>query len=215
MATVLDHALQEYLVPVEDSDYKFIERNGMVKSHRLAALVCDLKPSMCKSHDPDYMYSLMRTDTKLGYVFDKLRTGIRSGEVPRQDKEVMNPNTVGEESFLIRVDNALRWLIACEIAIPDKVTEYVAALQLPSSVAARPVQTMKKQNIDKGGAPSKYEWDDFDKEMLRIADVDGLGSGAEGKRELTEKMKSWVTENWAEPPDDRQIRDRVSKKYPY
>jgi hypothetical protein len=62
-----------------------------------------------------------------------------------------------------------------------------------------------------GGRPRKYDWDAFAAEMMRIANTpDGLPD----RHTLTEQMKNWCTENFAEEPADSAIRDRISKLYP-
>ena len=73
--------------------------------------------------------------------------------------------------------------------------------------------TTKRQK-DIGGRPAKYQWADFDKEMLKVANhPDGFDSVG-GKQGLVKHMEKWCADNWAEQPAGSQIRDHVGKRYP-
>ena len=67
---------------------------------------------------------------------------------------------------------------------------------------------------DAGGRPPKYNWADFDKEMLKVAThPDGFDSVG-GKTGLVKHMEQWCADKWAEQPSGSQIRDYVAKRYP-
>ena len=57
----------------------------------------------------------------------------------------------------------------------------------------------------KGGRVEKHDWCLFDREVVRV----GWAEGFTTRRDLTKRMRSWVSENWPEPPDESTIRKRV------
>lgn len=67
---------------------------------------------------------------------------------------------------------------------------------------------------DRGGRPAKYDWDAFDREIVRLAVLDGFELSDDGKRNLVKIMTDWVAENWENQPDLRLIRGQVEKKFP-
>ena len=65
---------------------------------------------------------------------------------------------------------------------------------------------------NKGGRPQKYDWDAFDREMMRRANTpDGLPSD---RVELTRDMTEWCLNTWGEEPPESMIRDRVARRWP-
>ncbi len=60
------------------------------------------------------------------------------------------------------------------------------------------------------GRPPKYLWDDFWREVVRIADLDGL---PETQAELEEVMAQWCEDNWNEQPGTSTIREKIAPCY--
>ena len=62
-----------------------------------------------------------------------------------------------------------------------------------------------------GGRPSKYIWDDFFIEVIRIANTpDGL---PEKQSALEKHMMSWCQQHWAESIGESTVRERVRRIY--
>jgi hypothetical protein len=57
----------------------------------------------------------------------------------------------------------------------------------------------------KGGRLEKHDWLSFDREVVRIGWQDGFKT----RRELTTRMRTWVSETWKAQPDESMIRKRV------
>jgi hypothetical protein len=61
------------------------------------------------------------------------------------------------------------------------------------------------------GRPRKWNWDQFDREVTRIANTpDGL---PENHADLVRTMSSWCLDTWGNEPPDSSIRDRISATY--
>jgi hypothetical protein len=62
-----------------------------------------------------------------------------------------------------------------------------------------------------GGAPSRYDWWEFAREVVRLANTpDGLPNPPE----LLNHMRNWCLENWLKEPGDSTLRDYLSKLTP-
>ena len=61
------------------------------------------------------------------------------------------------------------------------------------------------------GRPRTWKWDDFGKEVTRIANTpDGL---PENQADLVRTMSSWCLDTWGAEPADSLIRERISETY--
>jgi hypothetical protein len=69
----------------------------------------------------------------------------------------------------------------------------------PHAIAAAPK--------DRGGAPRQYDWDAFDAEVVRIADLDGLPE----RPALMKQMQEWCVATWGKEPAASKIRERLAK----
>jgi hypothetical protein len=69
------------------------------------------------------------------------------------------------------------------------------------------------QAVDKnrGGRPPSWDWDAFDREMMRLANTpDGLPD----RPALQKHMLEWCERTWGKSPADSLFRDHISRKYP-
>jgi hypothetical protein len=82
----------------------------------------------------------------------------------------------------------------------------VAQPRSPMDGSAQPdIQSPK----NRGGRPPKFNWFDFDIEIMRLANSpDGLPS----LTELRKYMLDW-TSKWSEPPSETSVKDRTAKIY--
>jgi hypothetical protein len=64
---------------------------------------------------------------------------------------------------------------------------------------------LKPKNM--GGRPEKYDWQTFDLEVMRIANLDGFST----RDELRRRMIDWITLNWPEQPGDAMLRGKLRK----
>ncbi len=63
----------------------------------------------------------------------------------------------------------------------------------------------------RGGHPRVYDWDSFDREMMRIANSpDGLPD----RPELQRQMFDWCERVWGGSPSDSKVRARIARVYP-
>jgi hypothetical protein len=70
---------------------------------------------------------------------------------------------------------------------------------------------------NKGGRPPKYDWDAFTRELVRIANDDGLPtdrSGGVDRAAIQRQMLNWCGENWLDMPAESVVRERLSKILP-
>jgi hypothetical protein len=66
---------------------------------------------------------------------------------------------------------------------------------------------------NKGGKPPKYDWKEFDFEIVRIANQpDGL---PDRPATLIKKMLQWTSDNWQESPGETVVKGRISDLYSY
>ena len=86
---------------------------------------------------------------------------------------------------------------------------FLAQLLLPE-VEAR--DWIRKQGKAKRrrGRPQKYDWDAFWREIVKVADMDGL---PETKAELVEHMSEWCAITWGEEPASSVIREKIAHLY--
>lgn len=64
---------------------------------------------------------------------------------------------------------------------------------------------------NEGGRPLKYDWLEFHREIIRIANhVDGL---PESKVALINKMREWTEKNWGKSPGETMLEQHVSAIY--
>ena len=98
----------------------------------------------------------------------------------------------------------------------DPIHEKIAAL-------AAEVEELKASSVpearaaNKGGRPPKYDWDAFTRELIRIANLDGLPIGRSGgvdRAAIQRQMLNWCDENWLDMPADSVVRERLSKILP-
>ena len=62
-----------------------------------------------------------------------------------------------------------------------------------------------------GGRPPKYDWDEFNREVVRRANTpDGLPD----RNMLTRDMREWCIQHWGDEPSDSLLRERIAKIYP-
>ena len=65
----------------------------------------------------------------------------------------------------------------------------------------------KAATLSKRGRPPRYPWDEFWREVTRIADLDGL---PEIQADLEEVMAQWCENNWNEQPGTSTIREKIA-----
>ena len=62
-----------------------------------------------------------------------------------------------------------------------------------------------------GGRPPKWDWDAFNREMMRLANTpDGLP----GRPTLMRHMLDWCAKQWADTPTESAVRAHIAKAYP-
>jgi hypothetical protein len=63
-----------------------------------------------------------------------------------------------------------------------------------------------------GGRPPKYDWAAFDREMIRLANIDGLPD----RPALTCYMMDWCSDKWGADnvPAESKIREHIANRYP-
>jgi hypothetical protein len=72
---------------------------------------------------------------------------------------------------------------------------------------------IKEQN--KGGRPQVHDWDAFDREVVRVANLDGFDPDPRRCRtEMTHRMTQWCAANWPKEPAQSQIRVRLARLLP-
>lgn len=69
---------------------------------------------------------------------------------------------------------------------------------------------------NKGGRPPDYDWDAFNTEIIRVADLDGLpgpdgGEGWRTQADLIRYMLDWCEKNWGRQPAESTVKMRISK----
>lgn len=72
------------------------------------------------------------------------------------------------------------------------------------SVAPVPV------TASRGGAPAKYDWNAFTRELIRTANLSGFAT----RTEMAAHMREWVAENWRAQPDERTLQRKLAERYP-
>lgn len=93
-------------------------------------------------------------------------------------------------------------------------TDEVARLwPAQESAATRPLPlptTSAEAHRARGGRAESYDWKAFTREVVRFALLDGFNT----RRELTQHMEHWCATNWAEPPSERSLRDKIKELCP-
>ncbi len=103
-----------------------------------------------------------------------------------------------------RTDDALRLWPA------DAATAASVATQAPQPTEAATAAEPQRRNA--GGRPRMYDWDAFDREIVRIAlTPDGF---PEKRPELIRHMTDWCERTWGKTPADSMIRDRIARLSP-
>jgi hypothetical protein len=105
----------------------------------------------------------------------------------------------------LRTDDALR-LWPADAATAASVA---AQAQQPTETAT----AAEPQQRNAGGRPRIYDWDAFDREILRIANTDPDGLPEE-RPELMRQMIDWCERKWGKTPADSMIRERIARLYP-
>jgi hypothetical protein len=99
---------------------------------------------------------------------------------------------------------------------PAVIREKIAALTAEvEKLKASSVPEARAAN--KGGRPPKYDWDAFTRELIRIANLDGLPTGRSGgvdRAAIQRQMLNWCAENWLDMPAESVVRERLSKILP-
>jgi hypothetical protein len=99
---------------------------------------------------------------------------------------------------------------------PAVIREKIAALTAEiEKLKASSVPETRAAN--KGGRPPKYDWDAFTRELIRIANLDGLPTGRSGgvdRAAIQRQMLNWCAENWLDMPAESVVRERLSKILP-
>jgi len=85
---------------------------------------------------------------------------------------------------------------------------YAAALSAP----ALPVATTRAEATpNRGGNPGREDWNEFDRQMMRVVGLDG---GNLKLRAFKKTMKEWAELNMKPPPDERTVERRIADKVP-
>jgi hypothetical protein len=86
-----------------------------------------------------------------------------------------------------------------------ETAEHHAAPAPPPEAAAAQQTTPRSR---RGGPPTKFDWHEFYREIIIIADFDGLPE----RDELTRHMKDFVA-GWSEVPGDSTLREKMADIY--
>ena len=81
------------------------------------------------------------------------------------------------------------------------------AYQLP---VERVVTDEEPQPRRRRGRPRNYDWDEFGREVIRIANLHGLPAN---QAKLVRIMAEWCLDTWGVEPADSMIRERISRVY--
>ena len=96
-------------------------------------------------------------------------------------------------------------------AAPGLVLDGILVFQRFDAPTARARVGPDQNPRGAGGRPPKFEWRLFDREMLRIANLDGLPNRAE----LQRRMLDFSHLTWGDDaPGDSTVRERIAGLYP-
>ncbi len=92
---------------------------------------------------------------------------------------------------------------------PGIRSTFMVQLLLPEAEARDWIRRQGKTKLPPG-RPQKYDWDAFWREIVKVADMDGL---PETKAELVEHMSEWCEIAWGEEPASSVIREKIARLY--
>ncbi len=113
------------------------------------------------------------------------------------DSDLIN-NRIGHSYYDIHVDeNEIRSLF--EIPQIDE-----------TFLKASSTLTTSQSKLERRGAPSKYDWEEFFTEIIVLADLDSL---PDLQADLEREMAAWCLDKWGKEPSPSTIRRKVNAIY--
>lgn len=103
------------------------------------------------------------------------------------------------------------WFEKRQLRLPLHLLPVVGTAPVPAADSGISATAAAPQK-NRGGRPPRYDWDAFDREIVRIANtVDGLPV----RPALQRQMLAWCHHGWGDnTPAESVVRDRIAKLYP-
>jgi hypothetical protein len=125
---------------------------------------------------------------------------------------------------LEKIDPAMLRQLSVDPDHPDQLADnpprrvvlhvVVRACQATAGQAAMAVASAgnsREAKPNKGGRPTVFDWDAFDTEIVRVANMDGLPDTI---AEMTRIMQSWCLEVWKREPAESMVKVHIRRIWP-